>query len=196
MTFFVDDVEDDWTYSEKFDYIFSRFMTGSLANWQRLFQQCFDNLRPGGVIEVQDMDWAIKSDDDSVDPESDLIKWMNILLEGMRSFGRPLDSVLKYREQLEAAGFIDIVEVKHKWPINRWPKDPKYKELGAWSYENFSSGMQAFSLAILTRPKDQGGLGWSLEEMDVFLTSIRRDLKDPKFHGYYPISVFYAKKPE
>ncbi|KAK5659504.1 hypothetical protein OQA88_705 [Cercophora sp. LCS_1] len=159
VTFFVDDVEDDWTYTEKFDYIFSHFMTGSVANWPKLFRQCFDNLNPGGVIEVQDIVWTLESDDDSLDPESDLVKWVTILREGMGKFGRSVESALQYREQLEAAGFIDIVEVKHKWPINKWPKDPKYKEIGMWSYENFVSGMQGFSLAILTRPKDQGGLG-------------------------------------
>jgi hypothetical protein len=29
-----------------------------------------------------------------------------------------------------AAGFEDVVEIQYKWPLNKWPRDKKYKELG------------------------------------------------------------------
>ena len=112
-------------------------------------------------------------------------------------FQHPLDSMLKYREQLEEAGFVEIVEYSYKWPINRWPKDPKYKEIGLWAYANFSGGgIETFSLAIMTRPKEEGGLDWSKIEMEVFLTDVRKDMQNTVLHGYYPISVFHAKKPQ
>jgi len=38
-TFYVDDVEDPWTYSEKFDFIYARMMTGSIADWPKFFKQ-------------------------------------------------------------------------------------------------------------------------------------------------------------
>lgn len=44
--------------------------------------------------------------------------------------GRICNSALHYKSQLEALGFVDVVEVIHKWPQNRWPKDKYYKELG------------------------------------------------------------------
>jgi hypothetical protein len=31
---------------------------------------------------------------------------------------------------MERAGFTDVVQTVYKWPMNRWPKDRKYKELG------------------------------------------------------------------
>lgn len=55
---------------------------------------------------------------------------------------------------------------------------------GIWSYENGMNGLSAASLAAFTRPKCQGGLGWSVDEVEVFLTDVRKDLKDVKIHAY------------
>lgn len=40
--FEIDDLEEPWHFSEKFDYIHSRMMTGSFANWPRFFEQAFE----------------------------------------------------------------------------------------------------------------------------------------------------------
>jgi hypothetical protein len=31
---------------------------------------------------------------------------------------------------MEEAGFVDVVEVIYKWPMNRWPANKKMKEIG------------------------------------------------------------------
>ncbi|GKT75608.1 LOW QUALITY PROTEIN: methyltransferase domain-containing protein [Colletotrichum tofieldiae] len=36
VQFEIDDLEEEWTYSQPFDYIHSRFMTSSIANWKDL----------------------------------------------------------------------------------------------------------------------------------------------------------------
>jgi hypothetical protein len=45
------------------------------------------------------------------------------------------DAATRYKEQMEAAGFVNVTEVIYKWPSNRWPKDKKFKELGELSQE-------------------------------------------------------------
>lgn len=42
VEFYVDDLEDPWTSDQKFDLIFSRFMTGSIKDWPRYFKQCYE----------------------------------------------------------------------------------------------------------------------------------------------------------
>jgi hypothetical protein len=42
VNFYIDDLEDEWTYSSKFDFIFSRFMTGSIKDWKKYLAQCFE----------------------------------------------------------------------------------------------------------------------------------------------------------
>lgn len=41
-SFYVDDLEDEWTFSAKFDFIFSRFMTGSIRDWKKYIGQCYE----------------------------------------------------------------------------------------------------------------------------------------------------------
>lgn len=50
--------------------------------------------------------------------------------EAVAKFGREADSARRYKDQMIEAGFENVVEIVYKWPQNRWPKDPKLKELG------------------------------------------------------------------
>jgi SAM-dependent methyltransferase len=42
VKFEVDDLEEPWTFTNKFDFIYSRTMSGSFKNWPRFFEQCFE----------------------------------------------------------------------------------------------------------------------------------------------------------
>lgn len=57
-------------------------------------------------------------------------KWADLVLEGTVKFGRDCDAAKNYSAWLAEAGFTDVVELRYKWPQNRWPKDRKLKELG------------------------------------------------------------------
>ena len=39
--FFVDDLENDWAFVTKFDFIYARMLTGSIKNWPRLIAQAY-----------------------------------------------------------------------------------------------------------------------------------------------------------
>ncbi|KAH6971086.1 S-adenosyl-L-methionine-dependent methyltransferase [Ilyonectria robusta] len=196
VAFYVDDLEEPWDYSTKFDFVFARFLTGSIRDWPKFFRQSFESLNLGGTIELIDIVYPIQSDDDTLSEDSPLYKWSKLLLSAFTSIGSPLDSALKYKEQLEEAGFVDVTVVKRKWPLNKWPKDPKHKQIGIWAHENTMDALAALSLAVFTREIGQGGLGWSNEELEVFLTGVRKDLKNMAIHSYWPIWSVYATKPE
>ncbi|KAF9766068.1 hypothetical protein IL306_001559 [Fusarium sp. DS 682] len=129
VQFQIDDIEDDWTFSEPFDYIYTRFMTVSLSNWQRFFGQSFTHLNPGGWIEIVDI-LPPTSDDGTMSPDSALYEWSKLLLEATEKMGRPFGETTSYKSQMEAAGFQNVTQRVYKWPQNRWPKDQKYKDLG------------------------------------------------------------------
>ena len=54
VTFQVDDLEEQWTFTEKFDLIYSRMMSGAIANFPKLFQQSFEyvpsHLRTSSIL--------------------------------------------------------------------------------------------------------------------------------------------------
>lgn len=112
------------------------------------------------------------------------------MIEAGKKLGRPLNTCESAKEMMLAAGFIEVVEIPFMWPQNNWPKGKKSKELGLWAQENFTSGLEAMSLALFTR-----GLGWSYEEVMVFLTKVRNDVRDQTIHGYWPVYVVYGRKP-
>jgi hypothetical protein len=41
VEFFVDDLELDWNFVNPFDFIYARFMTGSLKDWPKFFGQAY-----------------------------------------------------------------------------------------------------------------------------------------------------------
>lgn len=87
-------------------------------------------MTPGGYIEMADLCFPFQCDDESMTKDSALKKWAELILEGTTKIGRPINSAKYYQQQLESAGFVNIVEQKFVWPTNRWPKDKNMKEIG------------------------------------------------------------------
>lgn len=157
-------------------------MLGCFNDLPRTVKVAYDNLEPGGYLEMQDMALPARSDDGTLSPDSFLSQWCDFCIEAGQNRGRPVFPVERYKDYLADAGFVDIVEVQRKWPTNTWPKDPRYKELGAWAYANIGGGLEGLSLAHFGR-----GLGWSEEETLAFCARTRKDLKDVRIHAYWPM---------
>ena len=166
-------------------------MAGSFKDYPNFFKRCFANVKPGGYLEMQDLGFPFGSDDGTLSPSTSLMQWCDHISKACDTMKRPLNVARKYKQLMEDAGFVDVVEVVHKWPTNSWPKDPEYKEIGAWQLENNLQGLQGWSMAPLTR-----GLGWSSEDVEVFMIEVRNDLKNRKIHAYWPIHFIYGRKPD
>ncbi|KAF2214086.1 hypothetical protein CERZMDRAFT_66779 [Cercospora zeae-maydis SCOH1-5] len=191
VRFIVDDAEDQWLDDEKYDFIHARLMSGCFADWPAFIRQAYDNLEPGGWLELQDYGLPVRSTD-GTHLDTDMLRWGELLLEAGRRMGRPLGSDVSehFKPWLEQAGFADIQHKMFMWPTNSWPKDPFMKELGRWTQVNITDGLEAFCLALLTR-----GLGWQKEEVDVFVARIANDFRNRKIHAYFPMPVVWARKP-
>lgn len=83
-------------------------------------------------MELQDITFPVECDDGSMKPDAAVKKWSDTMLEATAAIHRFADSPKRYKQQMTDAGFINVHEVVYKWPTNPWPKDPKYKELGAY----------------------------------------------------------------
>lgn len=192
LEFYVDDLEQPWDFHTPFDLIYFRMMTGSIKDWPAWMRQAYDNLRPGGYIELYDAVMGTgRCDDDSLPEHSYLLQWDRLLVEASLKFGAPLNSALKYKEQLAEVGFTNIVQTEYPWPTNTWPKDRHAKLIGSWAGRNLSEGMEAFSLMLFTK-----ALGWSVEEVQVLLAHARKEMSDRKIHIYWKVINVYAQKPE
>ncbi|RKK21267.1 hypothetical protein BFJ66_g17490 [Fusarium oxysporum f. sp. cepae] len=176
--FEIDDLEDDWTFKHQFDFIFIRSMIASFKSWPDIFSKAFENLEPGGYIEVQDNVYPLASDDGTIH-NTDILTWSELMVQAANKIGRSITVASKFKSMLEDAGFIDIVETKKRIPMNRWPKRSRYKELGTWSCYMLQSSLEGISMGLLTR------LGLTVDEVHVLLAKVRRDLLSTKIHGYW-----------
>jgi hypothetical protein len=144
-------------------------------------------LKPGGYIEVVDNVLPVRSDDNMIPQDSAILKWSQMIADGLKDVKKPVTSALSYASQMRMAGFENVTEMRYKWPLNRWPKDPKMKELGMWTHANITSDLKGISLAIFSRIHK-----WTTEELDLFLVDVRKELRNPQIHAYFLMCVFVA----
>lgn len=147
------------------------------------------NLNPGGYLELQEFTLP-QSDDGTFTPNLALRQSMTLLGEAAAGSGHAFIDLKTLKPLLEKAGFQDVCEYHFKWPSNTWPRDPKYKEIGAWNHENIMTGLQGFLMAALTR-----GLGWEADEVNILAAKARQDMLNKEIHAYWPIIVVTGRKP-
>lgn len=53
---------------------------------------------------------------------------------------------------------------------------------GLWAHEATKNSLAALSITTFTH-----ALGWTTEEIEVFLAEVRADLRNTKIHSYWPM---------
>ncbi|KAI3545095.1 hypothetical protein CSPX01_05301 [Colletotrichum filicis] len=198
VDFEVDDIEEEWVFDEPFDYIHSRLMTSSIADWKEYLKNCYDNLTPGGYLELQEVDVGPSCDDGTLDPTtSALARYCNLLHEASVMLGRPYQEIPKLADVMRdpEIGFVDVEVRVFKWPTNGWPaadteEGRRLKEVGVWSGENIVAGLEGFAMAPFTR-----AFGWSKEDVDAFLVDVKREMRDESIHAYGLVYSIVGRKP-
>ncbi|KAF3798890.1 putative methyltransferase tdiE [Colletotrichum gloeosporioides] len=190
VRFEIDDIEEPWTFNEPFDYIHSRMMKGSIRDWKKFIQSCFDNLTPGGYLELNDIDFFPKTDDDTIPKDSKLMRAFSLCFEALEKLGSPFEEVNHFESMLTEIGFEDVNVKRFKWPTNPWPQDKKYKKLGEWNNENLSPNLDGLLMAPLTRALDM-----SKAEVHVIAMEARKELNNPSIHAYFNGWSIYGRKP-
>lgn len=71
-----------------------------------------------------------------------------------------------------------------------WAKGSKHKEIGRFQREHMIACVEPFTMAIFTRV-----LGWSLEETQVIMANVRKEMRDPKNHLLTIFHYTYGRKP-
>ncbi|KAI1122007.1 S-adenosyl-L-methionine-dependent methyltransferase [Nemania abortiva] len=193
LKFEIDDVTQPWTYApNSFDYIHMRWLIGAVPDWYALFREVFQTLKPGGIFESKESSCIIQSDDGTVPYGSALDQWGRVFSEAGRKFGRsfqPLEENLQILA-MEAAGFVDIKIYNMKTTIGSWAAERKHKEIGQYARLALEQDIEGFIMYMWTTV-----LGWTREEIAVYAAHLRRELRSPNHHAYYPQRVVVGRKP-
>jgi len=59
-------------------------------------------------VEIREEEWP---------EDSALLKWANLVIEALGKIGRRSDAAALYKDQMIAAGFVNVVETKYIWSL-------------------------------------------------------------------------------
>jgi len=150
--FEIDDVTLEWTFpSNHFDFIHIRELFGCIPNWDFFFAQAYEHTKPGGWIEIVEHSVQPIADDDTMGPDHFFHLWGTTVVEMGNIFGKSFTIWSESKERMERAGYVDVVEVTYKWPINGWPQDRKLKNIGRWNQLRLHEGIEGYMLRLLTQ---------------------------------------------
>jgi hypothetical protein len=176
--FEVDDAEDEWLYTQKFDFIHGRAMEFCFKDPAAVFQKAFHSCTPGGYFQMAGAALPIRCVDDSLEGTT-LLKFANMMIEGMRMAGKDITQAPRYKSYMEAAGFIDVVEDHFQWPTNTWPKAKHHKTLGMLFNQDMQEGLSGIVMGICTRVYKM-----SPAEVEALVVDVKKDLNDRSIHAY------------
>jgi hypothetical protein len=179
--FEIDDIEDEWLWSSKFDFIYGRYITPFLSDLPKFARNCHDNLEPGGHIELLEATMLFQAVDGSYEGTA-MQRWNGLMLEGVKKIGRDPLSPLRLNGLLRDAGFVNITERRLPIPTSPWPKGRRDKVLGAMEMQNLLEVAHGITMSVFTR-----ALGWKAEDVEALLAEVRENLQDRRIHTYIPL---------
>ncbi|KND87852.1 hypothetical protein TOPH_07436 [Tolypocladium ophioglossoides CBS 100239] len=189
VDFFVDNVEDEWRESTKYDFVHLRNVIGSIADWPRLVRQMHENLKPGGWVELQGILNQPYSTDGALSSDNPVMQLMDGLRQAGSKRGRDMDPASSFKRWAESAGFVTVQERRFPLPVGCWPKDPKLKAIGIFMAESLLEGIDG-----LTAVPFREILGWSEEEVQVLNAMLRRVVRGDT-HAIFDFVVVTGMKP-
>ncbi|KAI0126032.1 sam dependent methyltransferase [Xylariales sp. AK1849] len=189
--FLIQNAEQDWEIGgAKFDIIHTRLVPWHAKEVPALLRRCYENLKPGGYIELQEIWTPRPTDEPPGAPEykSKVVEWTQLRKEAVSKLG--IDQTIPGRLPglLSEAGFAEVHVQDYKWPIGPWMEDEKMKEIGSIFMEVLQLGKMELSLQLLAH------LGMSEREIIDLVEQVGKELGVGKI--YSTVRFVTARKPE
>jgi ubiquinone/menaquinone biosynthesis C-methylase UbiE len=178
--FEIDDAEDEWVYSKKFDYIHIRFVMTCFPNPKVVIDHAYNTCTPGGYLEMMDGVFPLHCHDDSLEGTV-LDAWAKSCHEAGTKMERPWNNAPNYKRWMEEAGFENVKEKIFEVPTNPWPKGRRAKELGMWFNADLQEALSASRVLFIKV------LEWPPKKVDAFLLEVKNDLMKREIHAYMPM---------
>ncbi|KAJ5380711.1 uncharacterized protein N7496_003139 [Penicillium cataractarum] len=198
--FLLDDAtEEEWLWdADHFDFIHVGHMTGAMKSFKSLLRKTFKHLKPGSYLECHEMDPKPRCDDGTMPPENPdgysafaVHDWFDLHMKASQEVEplRQFRIAPRIERWMKEVGFVDVEQRVFKVPMNPWPADEKMKDIGKWSESNWLEALAGWSY------KPFLGLGWSKNEIEVFLVDVRKSIQDRNVHAYMDFFVVTGRKP-
>lgn len=116
VRFEIDDASKEWTFKENyFDYVHIRWLTGTIRDWNYLYQEAYRCMKPGAWIEHVDADARIHCLDETMPADSAFGQWGPIWKAVGKAIGTEFDlpSSGMMENGMKEAGFTNIEYEDH-----------------------------------------------------------------------------------
>lgn len=190
LSFIVDDATKVWAFGTPFDYVHTRAIASGIRDWPSLVEQAFQNLKPGGWLEMQEFHLPFMCDDGSLPPDSTLAKFTVEQFEAIEKTGVRIGRQtmqVDLPKIITDAGFIHLDTAHSKWPIGPWAKGQKEKLIGALFLRDVEGNMENLTKRIM-----MGLLGYTEEQVETTMEAVLRDVRDSSIHMHMPMCVTLA----
>lgn len=149
--FEVDDAEQEWTFAENsFDYIHIRGLSGCVKSWQKLYEQCYRCLKPGGYIEQLEFAPTCTLPSGTAPANSMMECWLSTATKAFEQVERDILVYQKMAGWMNEAGIEHATERTHQWPVGTWPEDEELRTQGRIVLEHLTTGLEGWALRPLT----------------------------------------------
>lgn len=139
--FIAANAEEPWHFgTERFDFIYARFLTAGIKDWPRLWVKFWDHLNPGGIVEVSEAQIPPLSYSGATPGTSPYLKFVDALLNGWLKAGIVANQ--PHEEHLRRQGFRLVEERTVEWPLGNWCRTETGEALGEMAMENMRTVTQ------------------------------------------------------
>lgn len=212
LKFELDDATKAWTWPDNtFDFVHIRFLAGGIKDWTALFREAYRVLKPGGWLQSGEFDPRFECDDGTMDNQAAAKMWNEVFTEGGIKIGSPFNVLTDNLQEkgIKEAGFEAVDKVTYKAPVGPWTADKKLAEVGPYvslALESDMDGTFSCLPAVAITDTFTPGytlffctqiMGWTMEEHQVFLMSVRKMIRNyRKIHLYFQARYVWGQKPE
>ena len=123
--------------------------------------------------------------------EHPIAKYWDLVAAGLSTLGVDLNNTLLLADMMRDAGFTNVETRIFHVPIGVWPKNKVLKMVGLYFRTILIDGLSSIALGPYTR-----GLGWTKEQVDAWLVTVRKAYLEGGLHSHMPLYVVCGQKPK
>jgi hypothetical protein len=173
-SFIIDDATKEWVFTQQFDFIHTRAIAFGISDWDKLVDQAYNALKPGGWLELQEFHLPLGCDDGSMAEGTMLWKWGKDINLAAGKVGIDSLASLQHSERIRKRGFDNVNEAQLKIPLGVWAKGNKEKKIGSMARKDLVDGIEGISTKLFLM------LGYGHDEVKEMLEEVRGDLMNSK----------------
>ncbi|MCJ1257944.1 hypothetical protein MMC24_005772 [Lignoscripta atroalba] len=186
VVFQVDDAEEGWTYTEPFDLIHIRGLSGAFADWPFIYTEAFKHLKQGGILELADCG-TVQLREGFTDSYTSIFN--GAVQSAAHKAGKLLGLGRLKKSIIESVGFSLMRSTTIEVPLGTWFPDPRKKVVGKMALISVLEGLEAMSLRLLTRET-----AWKVEDVKDLCAKVQQEILNPETRAFVPVQFVVARK--